>query len=62
MLSGRDYRLAYDVREVCSDCVIPIHPHQAQRGTGNETSADAKKAAKNSDDKADNGKVDRVDV
>src|SRR4029077_7553765 len=62
MLSRRHYRFADDMREICSHCVIPIHSHQAQRRTGNETSAYAKKAAQNSNHKTNYDQIDRVDV
>src|SRR4029453_7394627 len=62
MFSCCDDRLANNVRQVCSDRVIPIHSHQAQRRTCNETSAYTKKAAQNSNNKADNCQIKRIDV
>ena len=62
MFSCCDDRLANNVRQVRSDRVIPIHSHQAQRRTCNETSAYAKKAAQNSNNKADNDQIKRIDV
>src|SRR5262245_52761806 len=62
MFSCCDDRLANNVRQVCSDRVVPIHSHQAQRRTCNETSAYAEKAAQNSNNKADNDQIERIDV
>ena len=62
MFSCCDDRLANNVRQVRSDRVIPIHSHQAQRRTCNETSAYAKKAAQNPNNKADNDQIKRIDV
>ena len=62
MLPGRDDRFPDNVRQVRSHCVIPIHSHQAQRRTGNETSAHPKKAAQDSNEKTDNRQIERVDV
>src|SRR4030095_9876387 len=62
MFSRCDDRLANDVRQVRSNRVVPIDSHQAQRRPCNETSAYAKKAAQNSNHKADNGQVQRIDV
>src|SRR6266700_2567346 len=61
VLFRRDDRLADDVRQVRPNRVIPIHSHQAQCGTGNETSADTKEPTQNSNDKADNSQINRVD-
>src|ERR1700740_1280673 len=57
-----DDRLANNMRQIRSDRVVPIHSHQAQRRARNETSAYAKKAAQNSDNKADNDQIKRIDV
>src|SRR6476660_3175678 len=62
MFSCCDDRLANNVRQVCSNCVVPIHSHQAQRRTRNETSTYAKKTAQNSNNKADNDQKNRIDV
>ena len=62
MLSCCDDRLANNVRQVRSDRVIPIHSHQAQRWTCDETSAYSKKATEDSNNKADNDQIKRVDV
>ena len=62
MFSCCDDRLANNVRQVRSDRVIPIHSHQAQRRTCDETSAYAKKAAQNSNNKPDNDQIKRIDV
>ena len=62
MFSCCDDRLANNVRQVRSDRVIPIHSHQAQRRTCNETSAYAKKPAQNSNNKADDNQINRIDV
>src|SRR5215468_10422349 len=62
MFSRRNDRLANNVGQVRSDSVIPIHSHQAQRRTCNETSAYSKKAAQNSNNKADYGQIERIDV
>src|ERR1041385_9054950 len=62
MLSRCYDRLADNVCQFSSNCVIPIHSHQAQGRTGNETSADTKKPAQNSYEKADNGQIDRADL
>ena len=62
MLLCRYNRLADDVRKVRADGVIPIHSHQAECGTSNETSADTKEPTQNSNDKADNSQINRVDV
>ncbi len=50
------------MRQVRSNRVIPIHSHQAQGWAGNETSTDPKEPAQNSNDKADNDQINRVDV
>src|SRR5881296_1464624 len=62
MLFRRYDRFADDVRQVRSNRVIPVHSHQAQRGASYETSADAKEPTENSNDKADNRQINRVDV
>src|SRR5262245_44820416 len=62
MFSRCDDRLANNMRQVCSDRVVPIHAHQTQRRTCNETSTHAKKAAQNSDEKANKDQIKRVDV
>src|SRR5438093_7507899 len=62
MLFRRYDRLANDVRQVRSNRVIPVHSHQAQRGAGYETPAHAKEPTQNSNDKADNDQINRVDV
>ena len=62
MFSCCDDRLANNVRQVGSDGVVPIDSHQPQRRTCNETSAYAKKAAQNSNHKADKDQIKRVDV
>src|SRR5881227_4328016 len=50
------------MREVSSNRVIPIYSHQAQCGSGDETSADTKEPAQNSNNKSDNSQINRVDV
>src|SRR4029453_2770168 len=62
MLSCCNDRFANDVRQVCSDRVVPIHSHQTQSGTGNETSTYPEKTAQNSDNKTDNNQKNRIDV
>jgi hypothetical protein len=62
MLSSGHYRFANDMGEVRSNRVIPIHSHQAQCGAGNETSAYTKESTQNSNDKADSGQINWVDV
>src|SRR6187200_417468 len=62
MFSCCDDRLADNVRQVGSDRVVPIHSHQSQRWTCNETSTYAKKAAENPDYKPNNNQINRIDV
>src|ERR1044071_3031016 len=62
MFSRCNDRLADNMRQVSADRVIPVHPHQAQRRTRDETSAYTKKAAQNSNNKPDNDQVQRVNV
>src|SRR3954463_11263158 len=62
MFSCCDNRFANNVRQVRSDCIIPIHSHQPQRWTCNETSADPKKAAQNPNYKANNDQIKGIDV
>src|SRR6266480_6995796 len=50
------------MREVSSNRVIPIYSHQAQCGSGDETSADTKEPAQNSNNKSHNSQINRVDV
>jgi hypothetical protein len=61
-LSRRYYRFADDMRQVCPDCVIPIHSHQPQRWAGNKASADSKEPTQDSNDKPDNDQINRVDI
>ena len=44
-----DDRFSDDVGEIGPDREIPVQPDRAQRRTGNETAADAKKSAEDSD-------------
>src|SRR5438093_13331937 len=50
------------MRQVCPNRVIPIYSHQAQRGAGNETSADSEEPTQNSNDKADDDQINRIDI
>src|SRR5947207_15518373 len=48
--------------QVCPNRVITTYSHQAQRGDGNETSADSEEPTQNSNDKADDDQINRVDI
>jgi osmotically-inducible protein OsmY len=57
-----DNRFPDDVREVSSDCKIPIEADCTQRRTGNEAASDPKKTAHNADDESTDSEIDRADV
>jgi hypothetical protein len=62
MVPSRDNRFAYNVRQIRSNCIIPINSQQTQRRTGNETPANAKEAAQDPNKKPDDDQIERVDV
>ena len=52
MLSGRDDRLADNVREVCADHEIHRDARGKQAGAGDKAAAHTEEAAENSDHKS----------
>ena len=62
MALRRNHRLADDVSEVGADRKIPWQPDDAQSRSGDETSANAEKAAKDADDEPDNDEIERTDM
>src|SRR5438128_5167511 len=62
MLLRRDARLATAVTQVRPNRIIPLPSPQAQCVASNQTYADTKEPTQNSNDKADNRQINRVDV
>ena len=62
MALRRNDRLANDVSQVGPDRKIPRQTDDTQSRAGNETSANAEKAAEDADDESDNNEIERTDV
>src|SRR2546422_11703833 len=62
MLSGRDDRLADDVREVRADYEIHRDARGKQAGAGNEAAAHSEEATEDSDHKSQDHQINWIDV
>src|SRR5207248_10475987 len=56
------HRFADDVGQIGADSKIPVYAGEAQRWSGNKTSAHAEEPTENADDEADYDEIDRINV
>ena len=56
------HRFADDVGQIGADSKIPVYAGEAQRWSGNKTSAHAEEPTEKADDEADYDEIDRINV
>src|SRR5437588_12773883 len=56
------HRFADDVGQIGADSKIPVYAGEAQRWSGNKTSAHAEEPTETADDEADHDETDRINV